>query len=269
MLFSPEASLSYKMAAISPRIRKFWESVRPGQRFGFFDNDQCLFKGGIDVEEIAFNQFGLIESVKDWNQATATLEAKKGRDSVLVEGRPLNLSFYPQTVTEQIAEYTKLKPGTLMSPEVVNRLGIAVGRYTLEKGLFRPEAMDVLQECSKQGIRSVVISATPVDLVRGVLQTYQYELGLPIDTVLGTEDVYHPDGRVNEVLLLYGDPKTKIVEVAKSRGGIAVIGAGDKPATSDAFIHECKIKGHILNNSADQGQGEWRRIHSRLVARRS
>lgn len=267
MTASPEKNLAQQMASRSPRIRSFWRSVEPGQKFGFFDFDQTILRAGADIEDMAFNQFGLIQSVEAWKKDTAEIERLKGMEGVLVEGRALSLSHYPRTVTSELSEHTGLPIGTSMSPEVIYRLGKQIGLYTLDSFKFRTHALAALTWCERLDIRRIVVSASPVDLVQGVCDSYKEEIGLELDTVLGTEDIYHQNGSVEEALLLYGAPKTEIVKGVKERGGIAVIGVGDKPATSDAFIHECKIKGHINNSLPDQGRDEWTRVASRLVER--
>jgi hypothetical protein len=64
---------------------------------------------------------------------------------------------------------------------------------------------------------------------------------------------------------VYGDTKSAIVQGVKDRGGVAAVGVGDKFTSSDAFIHLCRVKGHVNNKAADQGEVGLHTVKNRLA----
>lgn len=252
----------------SKRIQQFLTSVQPGQRYAFVDMDQSIFAAGIDSEELAFMQFGLIpeQDRQSWNTEIAML-MEKGAGDYLVDGRKINLRHYPTHVTQELEAHTGIPAGTIMSQDVVRALGTTIGEHIVTNNLYRENAIKLLQACEERDIHVVILTATPVDLAEGAMETLSQAHNLTLPTVIGTEDVYNQDGTVNESLFIYGPTKTALVEKVKKRGGIAAIGIGDKFTTSDAFIHECKVKGHIDNKSEQKGEEGWAHALERTQAR--
>jgi len=204
-------------------------------------------------------KFGLIANKEAWGKDLSAL-IQKGGDAYLVEGRPINLQHYPQLVTPELADYTGEEVGTVMHPIVVQKLGRTVGKHIVANGLYRPVAMDILRECEKRGIRIVFITATPVDLAQGIFDSVKDALQLPDATVLGTEDKYDANGSATQSLFVIGQTKTDIGRASKERGAIALVGAGDKYLTTDAFVFDCGIKGMINNKSPRQGDEDWESV---------
>jgi phosphoserine phosphatase len=264
-----EASQEVSPIYRSSRIRKFLASVQPGKAYGFFDMDQTLWQAGVDAEDLAFQRFGLIDSARfsDWKQKILDAESL-GSDQHLVSSRSLNLAYYPRIITSELARHTGMFEGNMMNPDVLRELGKPIGRHIVEQLLYRPVAMDVLRECAQQQIDIVILTATPIELAEGVLEAASTQLDLPEMTVIGTEDNYY-EGTVTEIMRMMGQNKTEVVRAAKHRGGKAIIGAGDKFLTSDAFIHECRIKGHIDTASPDGGDIEWQRVYESLREHRT
>lgn len=248
----------------SAQVTNFLNTVAPGQKLGIFDMDRCLWNADTDVEDIAFNKFGLINDIPAWERANQNLE--DSGTNFMGAYHPIDLEHQSKTVTPEISSLTGLEEGTPMSPIVLHEIGKAVGKHIVDNSLFRPVALEVLKECERRGIRIVIITATSRHLAKGAIDYASEALDLPEITVLGTEDNFTEDGTATESVLFMGPRKTEILRAAKQRGVIPVIGAGDKFLTSDIFVSQCLIKGQIDNKTLRKGDEAWELVHQQLTS---
>ena len=233
----------HKNILLSPKVGAFLATVIPGQRIAFFDMDQTLTQKGVDVEYEAY-KLGLVPGFTD--------------ELDLVDDRFEILRRFTPRVTWELSAHTYFPEGVTTSPEVVRALGRSLGRHLLQEGAFRPEALEVLQLCGQQGLRSVVLTATPDDIALGIMQEVSQKLSVQI-YVLGRELEYDDRGRVTPALFMYGKPKKEVVRASKQKGAIAYLGAGDKAyiGGSDEFVFECQNQIELDNKDPEQCSKQW------------
>lgn len=250
----------------SDQVSNFLGTVSHGQKLGLFDMDRCIWDADTDVEEIAFTQYGLITDIPAWKEAQQRLK-KTGNDSMGAY-HPVDLAHMVKTVTPEISAYTGIEEGTPINPDVLQAIGRRVGKHIIDNSLFRPTAIEVLRECESKGIRLAIITASPKDLALGTMEYVSTALNLPEISILGTEVNFDIDGTVSESVLFMGPKKTDILRASKGKGGVPIIGAGDKFLTSDLFVSQCLIKGQINNSTPEAGEEAWELIHRQLTSLR-
>lgn len=257
---TPQGKPEREIETYSAHIAGFLKKVQPGQRFGFFDMDQTLTPRGVDVEKMAYTEYGLIpsERLAEW------LSFKEVTGSILPE-RLVSEMYSARTVTPELAMHTGFAEGLLMNREVVRALGRSIGHRIRAEKLFREEAIEVLKECEQRGIQPVVVTSSPLELAYGVIQTvFQPTIPATPITVFGTEYTYDSWGRAGQSLYMSGENKYSLVRACIAKGAQAVFGIGDKPESSDMFINLCTIQVPVNNTDDTEGKSGWTRLLGEL-----
>lgn len=256
----------------SPRVREFLGTVQEGDNIAFIDNDQTITKKGIDSEDLALAA-GIWPPEKRVQSGSESLPSQaidtQAVGAPALEALRQTLQNYTPYVTEELSTITGIPEGTAMNCDVLKKVGNHVGRKIIKENLLRENAMDVLGALMANNIRPIILTATPVDIVEGVYQELnnKYKFASPV-TIIGTEIAFDPKGQPSVALHLFGPPKLKIVNACKEKGGIALFGVGDKPATSDEFIWQCENPVPINDKEYGEfGERQWKALAA--VARNS
>lgn len=224
----------------SPMIQDFLATVQPGDTFAFFDLDGTVTKPTFDVEDYAVRTY-LIPRQRLHGWAESVGWKGEGDFDYIYQNRHLTRAAYAP-----------------LTPELLYEAGKKTGIYAVEHGFLSPGAVEVITLCMKKSIRVVVLTASPRDLAKGLIDYLRASLHLPYEiTVLGSEYEYAPDGSVTELTWMRGPNKTHVVATVKSKGVRVVLGAGDSPSYSDAFISICEIPVQVDQKDETEVMKAW------------
>lgn len=240
MIYKQKDSVDTTQVKKSQKIATFLKSITPRKQFAFFDFDGTITLPSIDIEDYAIRNY-LIDpkNREQWIQFFHW--EGEGDIRYLNYHRKITRSYFIKKVTKELTQKTGYPENHHINAGLLEQIGKDIDTYILKNNLFYSEAIKLINYCTKKNITVVILTASPIDITKGLVHAFQKAKKFPKTiSILGTEYEYTQQGIHDETVWLRGPNKTYVVQECKKRKGIAVLGAGDNPDYSDAFIYECQ-----------------------------